>query len=195
MKHVAEVLSFVFHPVIFFLIMPFLIVYRFTANHEAALRWEIFSAVFVAIAVTIVLWGRKRGVFSDFDISKKEERYEFYACMLFFGCVYIASSVFIRGLLFPMTLIAITIACGIAFLDRINRYIKVSSHTAVSSAFVTTIGLLYGVAPFLALCWIVPILTWARISLRRHTRSEALTGAFVGVVLTVLTFVIGEYIY
>lgn len=194
MKYLAETLSFVFHPVVFFLLMPFLIVHRQTANDMAALRWEIFSAAFVFIAISIVLWGRKKGIFSDCDISKKEERYEFYGFMLFFGLIYIVASIFIRGLLFPMTLIAIAIACGIAFLDALNRYIKTSSHIAVSTAFVTTIGLLYGLPYFLTTLWIVPALIWARLRLRRHTKIEAITGAIVGSVLTILTFFVGEYI-
>ncbi len=195
MKYLAEFLSFGFHPTIFFLIMPFLIVYKYTQNHFSAFLWQIFSATFVAAAIAIVLVGRKKGIFSDCDISKKDERYEFYAFILFFSMIYIGSAVFLRGLVFPMTLIAIGITCGIVLFDILNRYIKASNHVAVAAAFTTTIGLLYGVGFFFATFWIVPSLAWARLVLKKHTKSEAIAGGILGILITLLTFLVGKYIY
>lgn len=195
MKITAEIVSFLFHPVVFFLLMPFLIVYRYTGSNGAALRWEIFSASFVAAAIAIVLIGRKKGIFSDCDLSKREERFEFYAFILFFGAVYVASSLLLRGFVFPMTLIAIGIACGIIVFDLLNRYIKASNHVAVASAFVTTVWLFYGFVSFVFVCWIVPLLFWARFVLHKHTKQEAVFGGILGIIITLATFVFGKYIY
>ena len=195
MKYIAETLSFLFHPVIFFLIMPFLVVYRYTGSNEAALRWEIFSALFVGVAIAIVLIGRKRRIFSDCDLSKREERFEFYAFILFFSAIYVASSLLLRGFIFPMTLIAIGIACGVIVFDMLNRYIKASNHVAVASAFVTTVWLFYGSISFVFVSWIVPVLMWARLVLQKHTKQEAIVGGILGIIITLLTFVFGKYIY
>lgn len=195
MKYIAEILSFLFHPVIFFLFMPFLVVYRYTDSHAAALRWEIFSASFVAAAIAIVLVGRKKGIFSDCDLSKREERYEFYSFILFFSAIYIASSLLLRGFVFPMTLIAIGITFGVVIFDVLNRYIKASNHVAVSAAFVTTVWLFYGFVSFLFVGWIVPVLIWARLVLQKHTKQEAIVGGMLGITITLLTFVAAKYIY
>ncbi len=195
MKYIAESFSFLFHPVIFFLIMPFLVVYRYTDSHAAALRWEIFSASFVAAAIAIVLVGRKRGIFSDCDLSSREERYEFYAFILFFSSIYIASSLLLRGFVFPMTLIAIGITFGVIVFDVLNRYVKASNHVAVASAFVTTVWLFYGFVSFLFVFWIVPSIIWARLVLGKHSKQEAFIGGILGVLITLLTFVFGKYMY
>ena len=161
----------------------------------SVLKWEAFSALFVAIAVTIVLIGRRRGIFSDFDLSKKEERYEFYFLILIFGAIYICVSLFFKGIFYPMSIIAIGIAFGIGLFDFLNRYVKASNHVAVACAFATTIFLLYGAFFFLAVSWIVPILAWARSFLRKHTLKEAIVGGALGVGITLLTFFVGKYIY
>lgn len=195
MKITAEIVSFIFHPVVFFLLMPFLVVYRYTDNHVTALRWEIFSASFVATAIAIVLIGRKKGIFSDCDLSKREERFEFYTFILFFSAIYIASSLLLRGFVFPMTLIAIGITFGIVLFDILNRYIKASNHVAVVTAFVTTVWLFYGNLPFFLVSWIVPLLFWARLDLQKHTKQEAIVGGILGIAITLLTFVFGKFIY
>lgn len=195
MKIIAEITSFLFHPVVFFLLMPFLVVYRYTDNQSSALRWEIFSASFVAVAIAIVLIGRKKGIFSDCDISKREERFEFYGFILFFSAIYITSSLLLRGFVFPMTLIAIGITLGVILFDILNRYIKASNHVAVATAFITTVWLFYGNLPFFFVSWIVPLLFWARLDLRKHTKQEAIIGGILGVMITLLTFVFGKYIY
>ncbi len=192
---IAELISSLFHPVVFFLIMPFLIVYRKTESTMYALKWEIFSAAFVFIAVAIVLVGRKKKIFSDCDISKKDERYEFYAFLLFFGILYVAIALFFKGIFFPMSFISLGIIVGIVILDIANRYVKASNHIAVSAAFAATIGLLYGVEFFLVALWIVPLNAWARLYLKKHTKNEVFTGGMLGVIITLLTFFAGQYIY
>ena len=192
---IAESISSLFHPAVFFLIMPFLIVYRETNNTMYAVKWEIFSAVFVFIAIAIVLIGRKKKIFSDCDISKKDERYEFYAFLLFFGVMYVAIALYFKGIFFPMSFISLGIIVGIVILDIVNRYTKASNHIAVSSAFAATIWLLYGLEFFLVALWIVPLNAWARLYLKKHTKNEVFTGGVLGVVITLLTFFAGEYMY
>ncbi|QQG41055.1 MAG: hypothetical protein HYV37_01885 [Candidatus Levyibacteriota bacterium] len=195
MKYFAEIISFIFHPVIFFLIMPILIVSRYSQNSMSVLKWEAFSALFVAIAVTIVLIGRRRGIFSDCDLSKKEERYEFYFLILIFGVIYIAVSLFFKGIFYPMSIIAVGIVFGIGIFDFLNRFVKTSNHVAVASAFTTAIFILYGVYSFLIVSWIVPLLAWARLRLRKHTINEAIIGVILGIGIALLTFFVGRYMY
>lgn len=193
MKYLAEFLSLALHPVIFFLIMPFLIVYRYTENQMSAIKWELFSAFFVILAVGFVFFEKRRGVFSDYDLSKKEERYAFYRFLLIFGIIYIGVSLFFKGILFPMSLIALGIVVGLLIIEIVNRYKKASVHICVACAFATTMGLLYDVTFFLATFFIISILTWSRLVLKKHTISEIFTGGLLGVLITLLTFIVGRY--
>lgn len=191
-KVFAEIVSSVFHPVIFFIIMPFFIVYRHTQNSESALKWEIFSLAFVIIAIVVMFVGRIKGYFSDFDLTKRAERYKFYTILLFFAVVYIVIAFYLRGMFFPMSLIALGIAIGIGVFDFFNKFIKASDHAAVSCGFVITIGLLYGPTTFILLFWIVPLVCWSRLILKRHTFSELLAGSILGSLITLSTFFVGK---
>lgn len=191
-KYFAELLSLLFHPAIFFLIMPFLIVYRDTENSMSALKWELFSLVFISLACFFTFFEKTRGIFSDWDLSKKDERYRFYSFLLLCGIVYIGVALYFRGVFFPMSLIALGIVIGILVFDFFNRYIKASIHISVSCAFVLTIGLLYGMKTFMVLFWIVPLLGWSRLKLKKHTIAEMVAGGMLGSLITLSTFFVGK---
>ncbi|MCL4353100.1 hypothetical protein M1615_01345 [Patescibacteria group bacterium] len=102
-KILARFISYIFHPVLFFLIMPFFVVYRQTASSLYALKWMSFSSVFILFGVMIILFETVEGKFSDFDISNKVERSKFYLILSVLGLSYFALSLFIRGIFFPLS--------------------------------------------------------------------------------------------
>jgi len=81
-KFLATLLSYFFHPVILALLMPYLLIYRQTTDISYAVKWEIFSSVFIILGVILVILEKKRGIFSDYDLSKREERWKFFAIVL-----------------------------------------------------------------------------------------------------------------
>lgn len=194
MNVVAKLVSFAFHPVTFFLIMPFLFVYRETANSRDALQWGIFSALFVCIGIAFVIWGRRNGIFSDMDISIKEQRYEFYTILLFFGTSYVGAALLSHGFFFPLSIVSLGIAIAIILFTFLNKYIKASNHIAVAVAFVTTVSLLYGFLALFLTIWIIPLLAWSRLVLKKHTIREMIVGGVLGVTVTIATFFISRTI-
>lgn len=193
MKKLAKFISFFFHPVLFALLMPFLVTYRVTGSGFYALKWAIFSLVFIFIGIILILLGRIRGIFSDFDISKKKERAEFFLLILILIFFYLLAAVFFKGLLFPLSIVALGIVFGVIIFVFVNKYIKASIHVAVSCAFVISIFILYGTYAFYLTFWVIPSVAWARLILKRHTMNEAIIGGFLGIVITLLTFLIGRY--
>lgn len=194
MKFWAQLLSFVFHPVPLFIFMPFLIIYRQTDSGFYAMKWWLFSLIFIALAILLIVFERVRGVFSDFDISKRKERNTFYFIVGVFALIYFVVAVLFKGVFFSMSIIALGIIAGVVFIDLANRFVKVSVHSAVCCAWVLSIGILYGKEAMFALSWIIPVTVWARLKLKKHTLAEAVIGIFIGTLVTFLTFTIGKHL-
>jgi hypothetical protein len=188
MYKLAKAFSYVFHPVIFFWLMPFMVVYRQTQSIQYSLKWQLFSSLFIVITLIFLFLGKRLGKFSDYDISKREERPKFYSFIFLLAMCYLGTSLFFRGLLFPLSIVTVGIVFGILVFDAVNYYVKASVHLAIATMFVTTIGILYGLHAAFSLIWILPLLMWSRVYLKRHTVIELLTGSILGLLLTLLTF-------
>lgn len=191
-KVLARFFSYIFHPVLFFLIMPFFIIYRHTASGLYAVKWMMFSSVFVLFGVMIILFETMEGNFSDFDVSKKGERFKFYMILSFLGLAYLVISVVIKGIFFPLSLISLGILLGVITFLFVNRFIKASVHAAVIFAFVISMTIMYGSTAFLLTVWMIPLVSWARIYEKKHTLTEVLLGGFLGSSITLITFVFGK---
>lgn len=195
MNFLARILSYLFHPVVFFLVMPFLVVYRQTENSFYAVKWAIFSTIFIFLGFILFLLGRLKGTFSDHDISKKEERHKFYVILFFLAFIYLITALFFKGVLFPLSIIVFGLILGMIVFDFVDYYVKASVHIGVVAAFVVALSVLYGTKAFWATFWVVPIVFWARIKLEKHTAEEGVIGGLLGTGITILTFVIGKYLY
>lgn len=195
MKKIAEFISFIFHPVLFFAITPYLIVYRQTANSAYALKWEAFSFIFILSAAVLFFWAKWRGIFSDQELTKKKERYDFYLLLWVFAVLYLVVAFGFKGLSFSLSLVSGGIVLGLVLFAIINYFLKISIHSAVSSAFVATVSILYGFMAFWLSFWIIPVIFWSRITLKKHTLKELLSGAILGTTITLLVFLAGKFIY
>lgn len=191
----AQLVSFVFNPVSIATLVPFIVVYKYTNNSIYALKWFLFSLLFILSAVFFVLFGITKGYFSNFDITKKEERPMFFVVILFLTILFISSSIFLKGFSFPSTVAGIGILYGIGIFLIVNNFVKASGHMGVATGFVVTLWLLYGINYLLGTIWILPLLAWSRLHLKRHTKIEVLTGIVLGTIITICTFLIGRYIF
>ncbi len=194
MIKLAQLLSFLFNPAMFFFLMPYFIVYRETASTISAIKWEVFSFTFLFVGAMLLLLGRWKKIFSDFDLSKREERAKFYLLLWFLAFSYLFGAVFFRGIFFDLSVISIGIIVGVILFTIINYYVKASIHVAVACAFVITVSVLYGNNGLIATIWIVPLISWARLVLKRHTVLEVTIGGLLGILITFLTFLIRRYI-
>lgn len=192
MKLFARFLSYIFHPVFFFLIMPFLVVYRQTSSELYAIKWTVFSSVFIFFGLLLILFEVIKGDFSDFDVSKKEQRQKFFMILLILGLVYLSSAFIFKGVFFSLSFISLGITLGIIIFAIISRFTKASIHVAVSCAFVLSMSLFYGKGVFSAIVWLVPLIMWARLYLKKHTVSEVFAGGILGILITLLTFFAGK---
>jgi len=191
----AKVVSVVFHPAILILLLPFLVVYRQTESSFYALKWQMFSALFVFLAGLLVYLGEKYGIFSDSDLSKRNERNKFYAMIIILLLLYMGVVVFFEGDLSMPVIIGFGALFGVVLFGIINHVFKISLHSGVACVFVITVGILYGINAFFATIGIVPLLIWSRLALKKHTLLEAISGGLLGGTITIATYIIGKIFY
>ena len=194
MKLFARLISYLFHPVLFFLVMPFFIVYRQTASGLYAMKWMLFSSVFIFMGVMIIIFETVKGDFSDFDVSKREQRMKFYTILFVLGVLYLSVALFFKGIFFPLSFISVGIALGLIIFAFVSERIKASIHVGTACAFVVSMYILYGGTAFISALWIVPLVGWARWYLKKHTMMEMLIGGILGILITLLTYFLGANI-
>lgn len=193
MKHtLAHYISFILHPFLFAFIIPFIVVYHATQDVEYGLQWTIFSVFFVLIGFIAFFILRPIDVLTDFDLSRRSKRPIFYSTALLFAVIYFIIAILFKGIFFPLSIVSIGVILGIVLFELVNFYVKASIHEGMISAFVITVGLLYGFTAFLAVMWMPFALGWSRLILKKHTRVEILTGGFLGSTIAIITFAIAH---
>ena len=188
MKHrIAKSISYISDPLFLATPIPFLLVLWASEDVFYSLKWSVFSMMFFAFIGLFVLYGVKRNVFSDVDVSKREQRPAFYAfavyvCLLYLGSLLLLDGppvLFLAGCGVLLSIVAITI---------VNLKIKASVHVATVTALIFIVSILYGDA-FLFFLLFIPLIIWSRIVTKRHTMQEAVIGGSVGVILTLIVYV------
>lgn len=195
MKIFAQFVSFIFNPLSLMFLLPYFVVFRQTANIFSALKWQLFTSLFIIVTIILFFLGKWRGIFSDYDISKREERPRLYFIIMNLAVSYLMLSIFFKGIFFPLSIMAFGICVAIVAFAIANYRIKASGHVAVATAFVITMGSLYGREAFLLTAFIVPLVAWSRVYLNRHSIKEIIAGGGLGMIITFLTFLAGKYIY
>lgn len=182
----ARIISLITNPFFIAIPLPFLLVYHESGNAAYAFRWAIFSFIFLVMIGVFVVFEVRRHVFSDLDVSKREQRPLFFVYVAFVSLLYLVSLYLLRG---PEVLsIAVGGILGSAVvLGLVTHYIKASLHVATISAFFTVLALLYGGFYFFWLL-MIPIVAWSRIKIKRHTVSEAIVGCIMGIMLTLIVY-------
>jgi membrane-associated phospholipid phosphatase len=190
----AEVISLVFNPVIFLFSLPFMVVYKQTENVSSAIKWEMFSGFFVVIGLLIIYLGIRRGIFSDEDLSKRKEREEFYYFALVLSFTYLIASLLLRGIFFYISIVGLGLFLAIIVFTFVNKYIKASIHLAALWTFIIVITRFFGWEFFWITIGLVPLVSWARLYLKRHTKKELIVGSLLGILLTLATFLMAAKI-
>ena len=189
----ARILSTVLHPFLLFLPVPYFLVLRMTNNVEYAIKWTFFSWIFLFSVVVFVFYEVRRGKFSNFDISKKEQRTRFFLFIGLMTIIYIFCLFLLHG---PLEMVVVTFGSllGLFLLDIINKYVKASIHVAAVSSIILSFVILNGIQYWWTLL-LIPLVAWSRVKLHRHTVLETIIGGLFGIVLTFLTYAIIEYIF
>lgn len=191
-KRFAQFISTTLNPIFLLTPVPYILVVKTTESPVDAFFWEIFSLIFILIFSVFILIGVEKGFFSDFDISKRQQRPMLFTFAISLCAIY---TIFLYFLKAPNILfIAVfSLILGLILIEIINRITKVSLHVATIAAFTTSLSLVYGGVFYISFL-LIPLVAWSRIKTKNHTKKQTLLGTLLGVLTTLVVYVIFKYI-
>jgi hypothetical protein len=187
MKAFAQLISFIFNPLTVILFAPFILVYRTTHDVDTAIYWSAYTLIFLMILAVFAIVAVKKKIFTDLDISKREQRPLMFLISLLMICAYIICLFVFHGP-FILYVLAISSMLGVSFVSVINRRIKASVHMAAITALILPVAISFG-QYYLLLLFLLPLVGWARIKTKRHTLPEVLVGSTVGGLLSLSIYI------
>ncbi|MDP2637716.1 MAG: hypothetical protein Q8P26_01495 [Candidatus Levybacteria bacterium] len=190
MLRLAKTISFLFGPIFILFPIPFILVGKFTQDYSYALKWTIFSYAFVLAVAVFVMIGVLFKFFTNFDVSKREQRPLLFAFSGFAMFCYFISLLFFNGpkILF-IALFAIVL--GLIIIMIVNRWVKASIHLATFASVTLFVGIIYGGYYFLPIL-LTPLLAWARVKAKEHTVQETIVGSILGAVITLVVYAVSR---
>jgi hypothetical protein len=140
------------------------------------LGWFLLFGVYVGIQV-------RRGVWSDVDVSAREQRPHMFLLAVPLA---VATSLILwwRGQSMSVVMGTASAAAMLAVASIINRWIKVSLHSAFA-VYAVAIPLPVLGLPGLALFAIPAAVAWGRVAMGRHTTPEVLLGLALGAMASI----------
>lgn len=186
----AKAISFFLGPVFVLLPVPYILVGTFSQDYVYALKWTVFSYGFILAVAIFIFLGVLLRVFSNFDVSKREQRPLLFSFSAFAMFCYLLSLIIFNGpkILF-IALFAIVL--GLIIIVIVNRWIKASIHVATLTSVVLFIGIIYKGYYFLLL-FLIPLLAWSRIKTKEHTLMETVIGGVLGAILTLIVYTVSK---
>ena len=190
----AKVVSFVLNPIVILIPLPFYLVYETTAQIYPSIFWTLISFVFFFIFFIFIAIGVRLKYFSDFDISKRKQRPVLYFFAIFLAILYTISLFYFQA---PKIIFisAFALTLGLIILQIVNYFLKASGHVAVVTTFVTSMVIIHKEPYYLLGYGFVLLVGWSRIKLKRHTPLETLAGGILGVLLSIIAYIIAKQIY
>jgi len=188
MASLAQVISFLFNPVMMLVFVPLIIVYRTTGDVILSLAWTGYTMIFLIAITFFVIYGVHKKIFTDLDVSKRTQRPLLFTVGLFMTLIYLWGLFFLNG---PKILSVVTIVfiCGVLLIALINTRLKVSFHVATVSALLFSMAIIYQGYYYLTLL-LIPTVAWARLKINRHTLPETIVGGCFGILLSLSMYLL-----
>lgn len=153
------------------------------ASALAEPRAWIWAGLYVLLTVVMpvlyLVWLKHRGLITDLDVQRREQRTR---PMLFtLACGGLAWLALVVGAAPAL----MTLLVGVLWLQMVAIFFitlrwKISVHCATAASVAMVACVLLGMPlPFLG----IPIIAWSRVRLRRHTLAQTVAGSLLGVVL------------
>lgn len=178
-KKTALIISRIGHPIN--LIMGYLIFYTFSVHSSTTAWWTLAGLIGIGI-LPLVAWNHihtKRGTYTNFDVSVRQDRYSMYGFIFFLAFLVITFLILtkqpVNMLIGSLVLIQLVL---ISFL--LNFRIKASLHTSMV-IFVGLAVLPLNLPLSLALLTSAPVIAWSRWRLGRHKVGELIAGTVIGI--------------
>ena len=189
---VAFIISRIFELPNLFLVSTFLLFQKNEVDLNEIWVWLLLTMLFLVIApISYYLYAREKGIISDLDMTKREQRTGFYIIAILSSLILLVLTFIWKA---PQVLKFFTLAILVNyfFFAAVNLYWKISLHTG----FVTVACVILTL--FLGKIWILSfilvfIVGWSRYILQKHTLAQLFGGSFASGLITYIIFKIFGY--
>ncbi len=177
----ARLISTLFNPAVLFLVIPFLLLLNNGYSLQNTFVWIGYTIGFMISMIVFVYLMVKRKVFTDMDISRREQRPLMFVVSAALIVLYVGGLLLFDG---PRLLFAIAfgIMLGVLLGSLVNTKIKASIHVASAVSLIGAVAFSFG-GYYLLLLLLIPLVAWSRIVIKRHTLYETLAGGLLGILL------------
>ncbi len=184
----ARFISFVLNPLFIIVVVPFFLIYRTTGDLFSAFNWTMYTILFLLIMGGFILYKVRQGTFTDYDVSKREQRPLLFLVSGVLAIVYLIGLSLLKA---PSILYAVTfgVIIAVALASIINNWIKVSMHVSTITALLVSLSLIYGGFYYFLLLGI-PLMGYIRVRAKRHTVPETVAGAIFGMSLSIVMYLV-----
>jgi hypothetical protein len=184
---IANIISIIGHPLLTIPIFVIMVLFKYEDLQRAFLiSILILCGVFIPLTIKMYI-GSRKGTYTNFDISDKGERQNWYVIVLIL--LFILTSILFltnqpRGIKYNALFFFLLL-----FIAKMGNYfVKTSLHVSLNiflSFLMMQINLMYGLS-FLGFVFVI---AWSRLILKRHTLKEIIYGGLNGLAIGVLSFV------
>ena len=189
---VARRFSNVVSPPVIFAVLALALSLQEQAFWPGILWAAVFGFLVSLGPILVVVYLLKTGRISDLHMNTSEERRLPYITGVIGAILALLVIVIFDG---PYLLrsLAIFSVIELTALSIITNYWMISIHATSVSAATVIVGLVYGFVPALFLVPLIPLVSWVRLYLRRHSRSQVVVGIFIGLVSVITVRLIGYF--
>lgn len=190
MKKTALFISIVLHPFVLFDVGIIIFLgEHFKWNSERLISWLTLLVMANILLISFIKWGMKTRHFSNFDVSRRKQRFLLYQVVIVLTLLFyfLGKAIGISSVILEFSILFLIL---VVVLEVVNIKVKASVHIASMTIISFAAGFYYNGALVL-LPLLIPILAWSRVYTKRHTKKEVLVGFLVGLfILTIAKFII-----
>jgi len=186
-KRIADLISNTLNPFLVSLIIIVLLSFESASGISDALKWSlILAAISILPVFSAVVYLLRKGRLNGIFTAVRRQRTAIYVLS---GVCAAVGYVILLISKAPMMLRAAfaTGLSGVVAFTVINLWWKISLHTALVTALVTVMVILYGWIATAGLV-LVLLIAWARLALKQHSLAQAVAGAVLAALITVAAF-------
>lgn len=186
-ERLAGLTSNILNPFLVSAIVIIVLAAEATTGTGEAMKWALISIVLSVLPViTVVIYLVRQKKLDGIFVNPRQQRNGIYILATVLAVI----ACFVLIYLEAPKLLEVTFVSGLAAIIVfmvINRFWKISLHTAFMSASVTIITIVYGAAGALTILLLPPV-AWARIMLKQHSLAQVAAGAVLAAAIVVVVF-------
>jgi len=186
-KRIANLTSNILNPFLVSIILILLLSLKSTSSVLDAVKWLLISiAVSILPVFGVIIYLVRSQKVENVFINVRKQRTKLYLLASVCAGVGCISLPYLEA---PLTLIATFVAglSAVVVFMCINFLWKISLHTALITASVAILIILYGSIAAITVV-LVPLIAWARIELKQHSLAQAAAGALLATLVVVIVF-------